>query len=381
MIPAGADPILNYSPVRVLFRPGCLRELGTRARQEGANRVLLVTDPGLEAAGHAATAHHSLTQAALTVTLFDGARENPTTAHVAAGVRIAAHQNIDFIVGLGGGSAMDCAKGVNLILSNGGEVRDYWGINKADKPHRPMILIPTTAGTGSEAQSFALISDAATHQKMACGDRRPPSDGGLRPRIAILDPLLTRSAPRRVAAAAGIDALAHAIETAGSTARTPQSLECSRFAWNLLNPALPRALNDPADQSAQAHMLLAAHLAGIAIELSMLGAAHAAANPLTARCGITHGVAVGLMLPHVIRFNAQNTPNPYDALAPDAAALADRVAQLLASASMPTGLRACGVSSDLLPELAAEAATQWTARFNPRPVDADAFLRLYRAAW
>ncbi len=381
MIVGGSHQVLQCSPVRVVYGPGRLHELGVLARSQGATRVLLVTDPGLKAAGHAGVAERLLAEAGLSVAIFDGVRENPTTAHVAEGVKKAALSGADFMVGLGGGSAMDCAKGINLILTNGGMVADYWGINKATKPHLPMILIPTTSGTGSEAQSFALISDAATHQKMACGDRRLPVDGGLRPRVAILDPELTRSAPRGVAAAAGIDAVAHAIETAGSKAQTPQSLECSQQAWALLEPALPRALLNPDDQSAHANMLLGAHLAGIAIELSMLGAAHACANPLTARCGITHGIAVGLMLPHVIRFNAAGGTNPYISICHSAIELADRVEELQFATSLPRHLSACGVTGEQLPVLAAEAAQQWTAGFNPRPVDADSLLHLYRAAW
>jgi len=381
MIPTGAQQVLRHSPVCVSFGSGRLRELGALARSEGAKRVLLVTDPGLEAAGHAASAERALLDTGLIVRVFDGVRENPTTEHVAVGVQAAAQHQTDFIVGLGGGSAMDCAKGINLIYSNGGAVKDYWGINKATKPHLPMILVPTTSGTGSEAQSFALISDAATHQKMACGDRRLPAEGGLRPRMAILDPDLTRSAPRRVASAAGIDAVSHAIETAGSTARTTASQECSLEAWKLLEPALPRILANPADESAQAHMLLGAHFAGLAIELSMLGAAHACANPLTARCGITHGVAVGIMLVHVIRFNAEGSGNPYALLCADAGELADRVEKLLTASTLPRKLRDCAVPEKQLPQLAEEARQQWTAGFNPRPVDAESLLHLFRTAW
>lgn len=381
MILIGSQTCLEHSPVRVIYGPGRLRELGVLTKSEGATRVLLVTDPGLKAAGHAGVAMGSLEEAGLAVTVFDGVRENPTTDHVIAGVQQAALAPIDFIVGLGGGSAMDCAKGINLILTSGGRVADYRGINQATKPHLPMILIPTTAGTGSEAQSFALICDTATGQKMACGDRRLPTEGGLRPRIAILDPALTRSAPRSVVAAAGIDAVAHAIETAGTSAQTPASLECSRRAWDWLEPALPRVLTHPADAAAQAQMLLGAHLAGIAIELSMLGAAHACANPLTARYGITHGIAVGLMLPHVIRFNAATGVNPYKAICAGAEELADRVEALLIAAALPRRLRDCGVVESRLFAVADEASRQWTAGFNPRPVDAPSLLHVYRGAW
>jgi len=368
-------------PTRVVFGLGRLVELGALARDEGAAHVLLVTDPGIVAAGHVGRALRSLESAGLNVTVFDGARENPTTEHVAAGVEVARAHPIDFIIGLGGGSSMDCAKGINLILSNGGSIADYWGENKAAHPMLPMIAVPTTAGTGSEAQSFALISDPVTHQKMACGDRRLPSEGGLRPRVAILDAELTRSQPPAVAAACGIDAMAHAVETAASTRRSEISRESSRQAWRLLESAYERAVRSPSDTDARENMLLGAHLAGAAIELSMLGAAHACANPLTACFGMVHGFAVGLMLPHVIRFNTSHGPNPYSDLGNDPDLLARRVEHFLDVGSSPRRLRDCGVNERALGELAEMAADQWTARFNPRPVGPDELDELYHAAF
>src|SRR5205814_3377280 len=214
----------------------------------------------------------------------------------------------DLIVGLGGGSTMDTAKGVNFLLSNVGSMADYHGTSKAQNPMLPMIAVPTTAGTGSEAQSYALISDPQTHVKMACGDPKAL------PRLAILDPGLTATQPPKVAAATGIDAIAHAVETAGCTKRNATSRNLSTQSWQLLESSYEQAITNPHDDEARAKMLLGAHLAGCAIENSMLGAAHATANPLTSEFNITHGLAVGLMLPHVIRFNANNGKNPYSDL-------------------------------------------------------------------
>ncbi|MCP4246811.1 MAG: iron-containing alcohol dehydrogenase [bacterium] len=376
-----ARDIALDSPVRVIFGDGRLVELGALAREEGATRVLLVTDPGIVAAGHVERALASLAEPGVQTAVFDGVRENPTTTHVAAGVEVGRRHEVDFIVGLGGGSSMDCAKGINLIMSNGGRMRDYRGVNRADRPMLPMILAPTTAGTGSEAQSFALISDADNCEKMVCGDRRPPTEGGLRPRAAILDPELTRSQPPDVAAAAGIDAIAHTVEASATKARTDLSRRHCRLAWALLEPAYVNAVRDPNDNDARAGMLLGAHLAGLAIEGSMLGAAHSLANPLTAHCGLAHGVAVGLMLPHVIRFNTADGDNHYSDLDDDAVRLAVRLESFLEAAGLPNHLRDCGVADDILPDLAAEAATQWTAKFNPRPVGEAELLLLYRTAY
>src|SRR5262249_32823806 len=172
---------------------------------------------------------------------------------------------------------LDCAKGINFLLTNGGRIEDYRGYGKAATPLLPMIGIPTTAGTGSEAQSYAVISDEATHMKMACG---APS-GAVR--SAILDPELTLTAPRRVTAMAGYDAIAHAVETSVTLRRNPLSDALSHQAWHLLDGAFEQALAAPEDLEARSAMLAGAHLAGMAIEQSMLGAAHACSNPLTAR--------------------------------------------------------------------------------------------------
>src|SRR5690606_5532970 len=162
------------------------------------------------------------------VVVFDDVQENPTTRNVEHGVAAARRHEPELLVGLGGGSAMDCAKGINFVYTNGGSMRDYWGVGKALKEMLPMIAVPTTAGTGSETQSFALISDAETHVKMACGDKKASF------RVAILDPTLTVTQPDRVTALTGIDAVAHAVETYVTNKRNPASLAFSRESWRLL---------------------------------------------------------------------------------------------------------------------------------------------------
>jgi alcohol dehydrogenase len=379
---AALPEILRHSPVEVVCGAGCLAQLGGRARDHGARHVLLVTDPGIAAAGHAGRARESLLAAGLRVTVFDAVIENPTTVQVAAGVRAAAAAGIDCFAAVGGGSVLDAAKGVNLILTNGGEIRDYWGIDKARPVMLPLIAVPTTAGTGSEAQSFALISDAQTCRKMACGVRAQPKEGGLRPRAAILDPELTASQPLHVARAAGIDALAHALETSGCRIRNDISREFSRQAWARLAMAYEASVSPGgAGQAHRTDMLLGAHLAGCAIEHSMLGAVHACANPLTARFGIAHGLAVGFMLSHVVAFNTADGRNPYADIEPDAAALMARIRSLQQIAGLPQRLSQMGVPRAALAELAGSAAQEWTAQFNPRPVDATALGEIYERAW
>lgn len=377
----------DFQPMtRVVFGAGTLARLGELVRELGGNRVLLVTDPGIKAAGHPEKARASMTAASAQVFLFDSVEENPTTRHVDACLEFARKHEIDFIVAVGGGSSMDCAKGTNFLLTNGGQMSDYKGFGKATKPMLPMIGVPTTAGTGSEAQSYALIADEKSHLKMACGDRKAAF------RAAILDPQVTVSQPARVAAVTGIDALSHAIESYVCTRRSPLSQTFARAAWRLLEPNLEKVLREPGNLEARGAMQLGANFAGAAIENSMLGATHACANPLTAHYGLTHGVAIGVLLPHVIRFNAPAVGPLYGDLIHEAGqvngaweaaaeALARRVVALIQGAGLPSKLSDCGVSRGIFPVLADEAAQQWTGKFNPRPVGFSELLELYERAY
>jgi alcohol dehydrogenase len=347
-----------------------------------------VSDPGVITAGHAQRGIDSLTKAGLEAHLFEGVHENPSTKDVATGVDFARQCQPEALVGLGGGSSMDCAKGVNFLYTNGGEMKDYWGVGKATQPMLPMIAVPTTAGTGSEAQSFALISDAETHVKMACGDKKAAC------RIALLDPCLTLTQPARITALTGIDALAHALETFVTTKRSPVSMAFSREAFRLLAENFGRVIQAPDDIEARSGMQLGACFAGLAIENSMLGAAHALANPLTASHGVIHGQAVGLMLPHVIRFNGEQFADWYQDLlestaghealpapATAAAGLADFVHSLVGLAGLVQRLGDLGIQQGELPDLAADAAKQWTGTFNPRPVGQAELLHIYQQAF
>lgn len=382
----GHLPAFDYQPrTRVVFGPGKISDLGLLAAELHASRVLLVTDDGLEKAGHPQKGVAALESAGLTVTLFDDVHPNPTTEDVDRGLAIAQAAGVDLIVGLGGGSSMDCAKGINFLLTNGGRIEDYWGANKAAHPMLPMIAVPTTSGTGSEAQSYALIAHPKSHMKMACGDPKAAC------RVALLDPGLTVSMPPAVTAATGIDALSHALESYVSTRRNPVSQLFSRQAWQLLARGFPRVVAKPDDLDARAQMLLGAHLAGAAIENSMLGAAHALANPLSAHFDVTHGVAIAVMLPHVIRYNGESNAKLYGDLAVDAglcnagdpraaAIVAEHLANLARTAGLPVRLTDCGVSASAIPPMAAEAAQQWTGKFNPRAVDEPSLRQLYEGA-
>jgi alcohol dehydrogenase len=382
--PADPRSFTFSAPTRLVVGPGSIHRLGELALELGASRALVTSDPGIVDFGHTAAGIESLHAAGLATEVFSAFTENPSAAEVEAGAAIARVFRPDLLVGLGGGSSMDCAKGINFLLSCGGRMQDYKGRSTATGPMLPSIAVPTTAGTGSETQSFALITDDETGMKMACGDPRAAF------RVAILDVNLTLTQPPSLAAITGVDALAHAIESHVSTAATPASRTFSREAWRLLATNLPGVMADGGTIATRAAVQFGAALAGLAIEHSMLGAAHALANPLTAAHGVVHGQAVGMMLPHVVRFNGPACGRAYADLLDDVAiaaaasdataTLADWLTGLLAAARMKTSLRGCGIGEPDVPALAAEAAAQWTAGFNPRPVSVANLTDLYEAA-
>lgn len=383
---APSDPLTFgfQAATRLVVGPGTIARLGDLARELGGTRALVTSDHGIMAAGHTTAGIESLQAAGITSEVFSAFTENPSSAEVEAGAAVARGFRPDLLVGLGGGSSMDCAKGINFLLSCGGKMQDYRGRGTATGPMLPSIAVPTTAGTGSETQSFAVITDSESGLKMACGDPRAAF------RVAILDVNLTLTQPAVLAALTGIDALSHAVESQVCTAATPASRTFSREAWRLLAANLPGIVIDGGTVAARSAVQFGASLAGLAIEHSMLGAAHALANPLTAAHHVTHGQAVGVMLPHVVRFNGPVCGGAYAELLTDVAisatadeagaTLADWLTGLLAAAQLKTSLRACGIDTADVPALAAAAATQWTAGFNPRAVTATDLADLYEAA-
>ncbi len=377
------QPFDLQNQTRFIFGEGAIHRLGELAAGFRPRCVLVVSDRGIMEAGHDSAALQSLEAAGLKVASFHDFSENPTSAMVDAGVRRAAEVQPDLLVGLGGGSSMDCCKGINFVYSCGGTIHDYQGVGKATADLLPMIAIPTTAGTGSEAQSFALISDAQTHAKMPCGDKRAAC------RIAILDPQLTLTQPAQVTALTGIDAISHAIETYVTKPRNPISITYSRSAFGMLARGFPKVLESPNDLTARSEMQLGASLAGMAIETSMLGAAHATANPLTARHDITHGQAVGLMLPAVIRMNGvlhaqwyaelmrEVDPTVETSEAPER--LAKLVTHWVSRAGLATSLSELSIPDSKIEAFVDDALRQWTGTFNPVPLDSDRTRQLYRS--
>ncbi len=397
---AGDSWSIDTAPGRVLYGAGVIDLVGEVVRELGGRRVLVVADPGVAAAGHVHRASVSLREADLDLAVFYGVGENPGERHVAAAAAAARVHEADFLVGLGGGSAMDCAKGTNFVFTNGGRMEDYWGFGKASKPMLASVGVPCTAGTGSESQSFAVISREDDHRKMACGDPKA------RFAATLLDPELVRTAPPEVMAATGLDALSHALESFVCTAANPYSRMFASEGFARLLRGFDAVVEAQSENGGKAgrggagdrttelwgEMLLGAHFAGAAIEASMLGAAHGLANPLTARYEITHGVAVAVMLDHVVRFNGAADGAGYGGLArlafgsgSENGVASERLAELWAglrdSAGVSARLRDLGVPEADLGLLSSQAAEQWTAQFNPRSASPSDMLALYRAAF
>ena len=384
---------------RLCFGDGTIGRVGAFVQELNARKVLIVTDPGIVASGHATKLRDIISNAECAVSLFDGVIENPTTREVERCAAQARTVQTDLLVGLGGGSTLDTTKGANFLLSGGGVIEDYVGYGKARGRMLPFIAIPTTAGTGSECQSYALISHPQTHLKMACGDPRAMA------RIAVLDPNLTLTQPAPVTAATALDAISHALESAVCRASNEISLLYAKESFRLLMTNFRRVLDEPNCIEARGALLLGAAFAGLAIENSMLGCAHALANPLTAHYDIVHGQAIGLMLPHVLRFNGalhdvantyaefvkiadmdSSSPcplpaNPLTAGWQATEILAAQIEALRMRADLATSLESCGIARNELASLAAEAADQWTSRFNPRAASVAELEKIYLDAY
>ena len=373
-------PFASRPAPKLVFGPGSIQELPACVREIGGSAVFLVSDSGLARAGHMDAARALLEAAGIPVIAYDHSHANPSENDAAVCADFARGKTFDCLVALGGGSSMDTAKAANFLLTNGGRMRDYHGYGKATKPLLPLIAIPTTAGTGSECQSYALVSRDDTHEKMACGDPKA------RARVAILDSHLTATQPRAVAIQTGMDALAHALESAVCSKRNAISALYSKGAFRHLSRAIGGVIHGHSTADDRGLMLLGAALAGLAIENSMLGAAHATANPLTARYGTVHGFAVALMLPHVMRFNAAVPEvnaiyERYSGILREIGAsslpVVEWVADLVAHCHIPR-VDVPAADYDLL---AQDAARQWTGNFNPRPLQPADSVALYQRAF
>jgi len=380
----------NTTP-QVIFRPGTANEIGALARLKCGARPLLVTDPGLRRIGLCDPALHSLAEAGLGVTVFDAVEADPSLATVMAAVEAGRAAEVTGVIGFGGGSSLDVAKVVALLLGSGEEIDAAWGVGNAKGPRLPLILVPTTAGTGSEVTPVSIITVGGE-------EKRGVSSPILLPDVALLDPDLTLGLPAPITAATGIDAMVHAIEAFASrnANNNPLSKMLARQALQLLGANIETAVFDGANREARGAMLVGSMLAGQAFANSPVAAVHALAYPIGGIFHIPHGLSNALVLPHVLRFNAPQAAGFYAEIAADVfpdlameqgtqgrcAAFIERLADLSQKLGLQTRLRDVGIGEADLPRMASEAMKQGRLLVNnPRDVSKADALAIYRAAW
>lgn len=366
---------------------GLLDELGNIAKVVCGDRVLLVTDPGMLATGIVERALARLRAADVLVTVFSDVQADPPETVILAATKAA--QNMDGVIGLGGGSSLDVAKLAALLATSGETLKDVYGVGMAKGPRLPLIAVPTTAGTGSEVTPISIVTTGASEKMGVVSPLIIPD-------VALLDPELTRDLPAHITAATGVDAMVHAIEAyaSASSNNNPISRTLACEALRLMGAALERAVKTPHDMDARSDMLLGSLLAGQAFANSPVAAVHALAYPIGAHFKVSHGLSNALVLPHVLRFNAQTKPEPYAHLAPiafpelaglglqeAAGAFADALEELSGRCGLPAGLHTVGITQDDLPLLARDAVNQTRLLINnPRAVTKEDALAIYSAA-
>lgn len=373
---------------RVLFKVGLTREFDHEVQRLGARRVLVVTDKGVTAAGLLEPILASLHKVVEYVGIFDVVPANSSVQVVEAGAALAREQGIDLLVAVGGGSPLDTAKCMRILMTHGGQLLDYQGYNVLDQPLVPMIAIPTTAGTGSEVTPFAVVHDEAEQLKLTF------ASPFLAPTLALLDPELTRTMPPGLTAATGLDALSHAIETFVSTDNNPISDSLALYAVESIANHLRDAVHNGADMLARGELLLAACMAGIAFSNSFVGVVHALAHATGGKFPVHHGTANAIFLPHGMRFNSSVVPYRYvriaDALGvhlggrAEAEVIADGIAAVVTlrhDCGLPARLRDVGIPETALEELAEIALTDAAIFNNPRQASQAELLELLQAAW
>ncbi|NLY16837.1 MAG: L-threonine dehydrogenase [Gammaproteobacteria bacterium] len=288
-----------FMPSVNLIGEGAVEQACDHAKQAGFTQGLIVTDKPLVELGYAAQLQQLLADRGVKSCIYDGVQPNPTTSNVEAGLALLKENNCDFLLSLGGGSPHDCAKAIALVASNGGDIRDYEGVDQSAKPQLPLISINTTAGTASEITRFCIITDENTHIKMAIVDKH------VTPILSVNDPALMKNMPAGLTAATGMDALTHAVEAYVSTAANAITDACALKAVTIIANNLATAVKDGKNMAARDQMAYAQLLAGMAFNNASLGYVHAMAHQLGGFYDLPHGVCNAVLLPHVQRFNSQ----------------------------------------------------------------------------
>ncbi|HGH1676173.1 TPA: L-threonine dehydrogenase [Clostridium perfringens] len=376
-----------FMPAISLMGADCLKDAGNQVGELGFKRALIVTDKVLGQIGIVKKVTDVLDNKNIEYAIYDETKPNPTVKNVNDGLALLKEKECDFVISLGGGSAHDCAKGIALLATNGGEIKDYEGVDKSKKPQLPMVGINTTAGTGSEMTLFAIITDEERHIKMALVDKH------LTPIIAVNDPMLMLAMPKSLTAATGMDALTHAIEAYVSTSATPITDACAEKAIELISNYLVNAVENGQDVEARDMMAYAEYLAGMAFNNASLGYVHAMAHQLGGFYNLPHGVCNAILLPHVQEYNKATSASRLAKIAKimggniegltdeqGADLCIDMIKSLSQTIGIPEGLGVLGVKESDFETLATNALNDACSLTNPRKGNLEEVIAIFKKA-
>lgn len=376
-----------FIPTINLMGAGCLIDAADTIQTQGFKKGLIVTDKVLNEIGVVNQVQSLLEQRDISTAVFDGAQPNPTVSNVNDGLALLKSNECDFVISLGGGSPHDCAKGIALVATNGGQIGDYEGVDQSAKPMLPLIAINTTAGTASEMTRFCIITDEKRHIKMAIVDKHTT------PLISVNDPELMLAKPASLTAATGMDALTHAIEAYVSTAATPITDAVALKAIELIQQNLREAVSNGQNIEAREQMAYAQFMAGMAFNNASLGYVHAMAHQLGGFYDLPHGVCNAILLPHVQRFNAKVVPERLRAVAKamnvdvsslspnqGAEAAINAIVQLSTDIGIPSGIEQLGARADDIPTLTENALKDACGFTNPIQATAEEIATIFREA-
>ncbi|HAT4136279.1 TPA: L-threonine dehydrogenase [Clostridium perfringens] len=376
-----------FMPAISLMGADCLKDAGDQLGELGFKKALIVTDKVLGQIGIVKKVTDVLDNKNIEYAIYDETKPNPTVKNVNDGLALLKEKECDFVISLGGGSAHDCAKVIALLATNGGEIKDYEGVDKSKKPQLPMVGINTTAGTGSEMTLFAIITDEERHIKMALVDKH------LTPIIAVNDPMLMLAMPKSLTAATGMDALTHAIEAYVSTAATPITDACAEKAIELISNYLVNAVENGQDVEARDMMAYAEYLAGMAFNNASLGYVHAMAHQLGGFYNLPHGVCNAILLPHVQEYNKSTSASRLAKIAKimggniegltdeqGADLCIDMIKSLSQTIGIPEGLGVLGVKESDFETLATNALNDACSLTNPRKGNLEEVIAIFKKA-
>ncbi len=376
-----------FMPAISLMGADCLKEAGEQVAELRFKKALIVTDKVLGQIGIVKKVTDVLDNKDIEYAIYDETKPNPTVKNVNDGLALLKEKECDFVISLGGGSAHDCAKGIALLATNGGEIKDYEGVDKSKKPQLPMVGINTTAGTGSEMTLFAIITDEERHIKMALVDKH------LTPIIAVNDPMLMLAMPKSLTAATGMDALTHAVEAYVSTAATPITDACAEKAIELISNYLVNAVENGENVEARDMMAYAEYLAGMAFNNASLGYVHAMAHQLGGFYNLPHGVCNAILLPHVQEYNKATSASRLAKIAKimggniegltdeqGADLCIDMIKSLSQTVGIPEGLGVLGVKESDFETLATNALNDACSLTNPRKGNLEEVIAIFKKA-